>query len=342
MNPLGSRRTFYVVCLSIALVLFWICTAQTPKNISTELVQPLELLSKLTQSFEKSASKLEKWSVVSSNSGHEASDLLRRSKRISDANGFVFLLFLNDAYLEMTQSWICNVQGLLPDVLKHVAFVATSSGLSKRLQLWNPDVQVFVHDAYSTSTDLSYGNYDYFRLGAERLSLQTELIQNGVNVMVIESDATWYSDKVVDFVRSRLQVHDIVSAADANKIICACFLGIRSTEATRDFFQTYNASYFNTLETFKNSKKYIGDIGEQHTMSKMLQKQTKVKVNWLTQCEYANGKWYDKPDSTCPRPMIVHNNFIIGNDKKVARLKKWKQWFLDDQGLCLSRNTTTS
>ena len=113
----------------------------------------------------------------------------------------------------------------------------------------------------------------------------------------------------------------------------AGFLGIRSTDATRALFKLYVETYSNKLGAYKGHKGMIGDIGEQHTMTPLLQK-SRLPVRWLNQCESSNGKWYKGVDTKRPVPMVIQNNLIIGNDAKIYRAKKFKQLFLDDQGLC--------
>ena len=67
--------------------------------------------------------------------------------------------------------------------------------------------------AYDISSVESYGTYSYFRLTVERLSAQNELIQNGVNVVVIEADAYWSSGNICSLIHTYLsQDYDIVSA----------------------------------------------------------------------------------------------------------------------------------
>ena len=239
-----------------------------------------------------------------------------KALRIQKKYGFVFLMFLNDAYLEMTKSFICHQ----PTLLKQTIFVTTSSQLTKQLQTWNPDVIIHTRP-YTISKSVSYGTYEYFRLTEERLQFQNELIQNGVNVFVIEADATWNSLKIVNTIRNKFKEHEIISADDDNRLISAGFLGIRSTDTTRTFFQQYVDKYSKHLATFEGRSGNIGDIGEQHTMTPLLKK-LGVQVHWLSQCESANGKWYSQTKPSCPLPMVIQNNWIVGNHEKIKRAKK--------------------
>lgn len=253
------------------------------------------------------------------------------AKTIEQKYGFVFLMFLNDAYLEMTKSFICHH----PTLLKQTIFLTTGSHLTEQLHAWNPDI--FVHaQLYSNNKKVSYGTYEYFRLTVERLQFQNELIQNGVNVFVIEADATWNSLNIIEVIRNAFMEHEIVSADDHLKLISAGFLGVRSTDKTRTFFQQYVDAYSKKLEPYRTRSGQIGDIGEQHTMTPLLKKLS-IQVHWLNQCESANGKWYRQTNPSCPLPMVIQNNWIVGNHAKIERAKKYKQWFLDKSGQCSNK-----
>jgi FkbM family methyltransferase len=259
-------------------------------------------------------------------------NVLSTAATVQKKDGFVFLMFLNDAYLEMTKSFICHQ----PTLLKQTIFVTTSRQLTEQLQAWNPAITVLTRP-YTTSKSVSYGTYEYFRLTEERLQFQNELIQNGIHVFVIEADATWNSLKIVDVIQHAFQEHDIVSADDDKTLISAGFLGIRSTDKTRTFFQQYVDTYSKKLESYRTRSGQIGDIGEQHTMTPLLKK-LGIQVHWLSQCESANGKWYRQTNPDCPLPMVIQNNWIVGNSAKIKRAKENKQWFLDEKGQCKKGN----
>ena len=182
---------------------------------------------------------------------------------------------------------------------------------------------------------MTYGTYEYFRLTGERVRVQNDLIQSGVNVVVIESDAVWTSNKVADYLRSKMKTSEIVSAvADTKKRISAGFVGVQSTKATRVFFQSYFDTWKAQLAPFKNRSGDIGSQGEQKTLTEMLLNST-IQINWLSYCENASGMWYISPkDPKCPVPMVIQNNFISGNANKINRAKHWKHWFINDKGNC--------
>lgn len=64
--------------------------------------------------------------------------LLNRAASISNSNAFVYLLFTNDALVEMTKNWICNVQKLQPDILHHVLIITESYATVEQLSAFDP------------------------------------------------------------------------------------------------------------------------------------------------------------------------------------------------------------
>ena len=61
----------------------------------------------------------------------------------------------------------------------------------------------------------------------------------------------------------------------------------------------------------------------------------------LPKSKYVSGRWYDggvRQDSAEVRayvrqhgvPYVINNNWIIGNENKIKRAKRWGHWFLQD------------
>jgi FkbM family methyltransferase len=279
--------------------------------------------------------------------GKPGSSMEATASRIAKDNGFVFLLFLNAAYLEMTKSFICNLRSIhAHDILSHILFIMADEQSASTLLSFAPDAGVFV-EKYETPHSVSYGSHAYFRLTVERLRLQRQLIDYGVSVAVIEADATWFQDgaRVEDMLRDSLSKHDMVSADDTgNRLISAGFLAISANEKTQAFFGHYVQTYETKLAQHTGSNN-IGDVGEQHTMTPLLRK-SNLDVMWLDTCNFARGQWYDNTSTYhkgCEEPWVLQNNWIVGNDAKVARAKEWGHWFLEQNGgKCLTLTSKVS
>ena len=51
----------------------------------------------------------------------------------------------------------------------------------------------------------------------KRKPVQNKLLQSGININIIESDTTWYSNYSIPFMRDKLKHHDIIAADDTGK-----------------------------------------------------------------------------------------------------------------------------
>lgn len=217
-------------------------------------------------------------------------------------------------------------------------FVVSDEVAGEELRRFYPDANLYVHK--SSIADVSYGTFEYFALTLERLQLQNQLIQAGVNVFLIEADAVWFSP-IAEYMSGMIEVDGIpiIAATDRSSdkpLISAGFIYFSASVAS--FFDDYTAAYAEIVRKFEGMEGRLDHIhaGEQHLMTKMLRKRN-IAVSWLDECHYARGEWYQ--DATfrvrCPHPKLIQNNYIAGNNNKISRAKEWKHWFLKDDGTCV-------
>mmetsp|Transcript_6156 Transcript_6156/g.24483 ORF Transcript_6156/g.24483 Transcript_6156/m.24483 type:complete len:320 (+) Transcript_6156:600-1559(+) len=256
--------------------------------------------------------------------------------------GFLYLLFFNRSYLSLVKSFICNMYAVNPEALNHIVFVATDKRSHRALNAFDPGLKIYTHK-FHIKKSVRFGTFEYYRVTLERLAVQNMLIQSGVNVMVIEADAAWFSKDVSKVITEKLRTAEIVSADDLSasptekKLISAGFLACKSTAKVRNLFQKYYSSYRSALMKHAGQRGEIALAGEQWLMTKIL-RASDINVSWLDPCQFASGKWYleDQYRLRCPRPLVLQNNYIKGNQFKIKRAKSWGHWYLTDEGSCLS------
>ena len=264
-------------------------------------------------------------------------ELFQHAREISSSQGFVYLMFYNLGYLELVKSWLCNMRIVDGSVIRSTIFIASSKTAALQLQNFEPVARVYIHDYPVPEAAISYGTYKYFNITLERLLIQNELIQSGINVFIIEADAVWFSS-ISTYMRTLLE-GEIVSADDrgiGTPLISAGFLFFNSRGAR--FFQEYVDTYASNLEAFKDFEGRFDHIdpGEQHLMTRLIA-QTHINVTWLDACHFARGEWYSDSNFrlSCPYPKVLQNNYIVGKEEKVRRAKEWGHWFLSDVGRCI-------
>jgi hypothetical protein len=100
-------------------------------------------------------------------------------------------------------------------------------------------------------------------------------------------------------------------------------------------------------EVLKKSdgRDHIGDEGsEQHMLNALIQEEPGLQVGWLPREYFVPGVYYNDPEyaATITNPKVILNNWIVGTDKKIERAKKWKHWFLAEDGQCDLITATTA
>ncbi len=64
-----------------------------------------------------------------------------------------------------------------------------------------------------------------------------------------------------------------------------------------------------------------------------------IRAKSMSLEQFPDGKWYTMSEEKRLRdklkPLVIHNNWIIGNTAKMDRAKKFNQWFWDsDSAKC--------
>ncbi len=269
--------------------------------------------------------------------------VLATAKQKAQRFGMVMLLYLNDAYYATTQSFLCNLSAINSTYFDTLLIVTASSHTASKLKRAFPKISVQTI-TFSENQALGFNDFAYYKLTAERLRIQNILIQSGLTVFTVESDATWFATDIVEIVSRALEHHNVVSADDFfnlrnehRRTISAGFMAYKSTKYTRRLFSKYTKQYMSYIQGVNPNRKDEIVEGEQILLTKLLDKEEsktprQIDVLWLDGCEFVNGQWYSDAEyrSACRQPIVVQNNWIIGIDEKVSRAKKEHHWFLNE------------
>jgi len=276
--------------------------------------------------------------MIGNSKEFEADPLINLALDVKGDEKFIYLMFFNSGYFDFVRSWMCNIKLVDSRVLKRTLFVAGDTRASELLLESYPEAKVYTPENLHYAEGATYGTYEYFKLTLDRLTIQSILIQSGINVFVIEADAVWFS-AISEYMLEPLETYSIISADDGGEgLISAGFLYF--DQQLSSFFEEYTNQYRDTLETLRQtnvSRIDSVDKGEQHMMTKLLT-ESDISVFWLDECHFARGQWYDDPGYRllCPHPKVIQNNYLAGNEQKIARAKKWGHWFVNNDGTCLS------
>ena len=195
--------------------------------------------------------------------------LNQKVNSIYNQHSVVILHVLNEGFIEITKSWICNVRRY-DGVLSKTLFVVTDQAAYQALTTFDKALNV-VFEAYSTPKNMAYGDYLYYDYMLFRTKLVLRLLQQNVTLWLVEADAVWLQDPSAMVFRTP---GDIVTmddqASSTFKVIQGGFQLLRPTDAT---VSAWSRLARRLETTMKNTKKglYMGRSGnEQFIMSSIV------------------------------------------------------------------------
>ena len=263
--------------------------------------------------------------------------VVETARRIQEKHGVVLIQLLNQGFLEMTKSWICNVKGF-GNLLDKVLFVTTEQVAYDALVSFDESLHV-VLKLHTTPPKMSYGQYQYYDYMLFRTKFIVDLLSKDITVWLVESDAVWLRDPTEVVLGTEGDMVTMSDAPPPKKLLQGGFQLLRPTEPTKTVWNVLLTQFANKLSKIK-SRGDIGDQGsEQLIMDKLIRRIKGLTVSWLPPYLFAPGLYYKDAGyrKKVGDPMVVLNNWVIGNDVKIARSKKWKHWYLGSDGQCLTQ-----
>ena len=263
-------------------------------------------------------------------------------RRIQATYGFVNVQLFNQGFVGMTKNWLCNVKNM-SQLLNKTLFIATDTIAYDNLRLFDPNINVVLLE-YRTNAELSYGEVSYFDYMLFRTKLILLSLESNFTLWLTESDATWIRDPS-DLVKAT--PGDIVGMSDLKppkKAIQGGFILLRPTQSTKNLWKKVLLRLEGVMAKYivKDSRKYINDQGSEQLILGRLLETEPIRLSWMDQSKVVSGAWYNDYNfrRSIHDPVIILNNWVIGNGKKIARAKVYGHWFLNaEEDQCNSHST---
>jgi hypothetical protein len=187
------------------------------------------------------------------------------------------------------------------------------------------------------------------------LQHQKKFFFSQVTILLVEPDAAWIrnvydQNDLVDDMGD-----DIVGMSDDAGGIGFGFLRLKSNKIVQEVWAAVQSDVDNVMggniqsvKETENMNQEFNPTGEQVFFNRewrQKKKQGVLKARELATCKYPNGRWYDGGRGgngaayrgKCKREhpnglVVIQNNWMVGNDRKEMRAKRWEHWFLKDDG----------
>jgi WD40 repeat protein len=158
----------------------------------------------------------------------------------------------------------------------------------------------------------NFGTVGFKAICNEKPFLVNEILKDGWNVLWTDVDIVWLGDPYQHFIDVDLNIQ---SDDDG---VCAGFFFIKHNQRSLDWMHRV-VEYLNPL------------IDDQISMRRMLADNPQLEFNMLSRLYYPNGSaFFDMklPQRANVKPIVIHNNCIIGHDPKVRRFQQYGLWLV--------------
>jgi len=259
----------------------------------------------------------------------------------------VSLTIVNSQFLELTKSWLCNVNttGLAPP---NIYWIALDEESKTALRTLGTGQIVDIADALigenMDPVHILYGRPSYWKLMLMRTRLIRDLLDRGIDVFLFETDQIWLQNPF-HFITKELDAGaDMVGTLDSQHNIAGNTILLKSVLATRrmwsEVYHRFKVSYDLVGVESKAIDENTFVQHDQYQLSDLLLFNTEftqdypVALGLLNAQLFVGGSWYTGSYTTAEskKPVIINNNFISGSARKKARAITFGHWFLHEDG----------
>ena len=227
---------------------------------------------------------------------------------------WIILMTVNTGFIDFFQNWFWYFQ-------KHqltvpVIVIAEDEVCFKKLrELYDNNrysVTIESNGSNNTENAIDFGGKEFNKLVGERPAHILRKLEQGYNVLYSDTDSVWLRNPFPHLVGD----FDIWAQMDSDVQYCTGFLAIKCNNRTLKFFERWKT---HMVELSKTTNDQIGF--EQIDKSY-------VRIKGLNTDLFPAGFQYFKElnDTKYANTVVVHNNFIVGHDRKKERFIKFNIW----------------
>ena len=238
--------------------------------------------------------------------------------------GWVPLMIVNTAFLEMLHNWFLLIRKNLPldaeDFISCTLFLCTDLKCTTKLRENFKILRTYQWmNSMAIEGEMKYGTNIYFQVMSSRLKLVRNLLSKGVSVALIEADQVFLKNpfRVINALEDQQQ-HDMITYDDGRNIPCFGFLFLRPTKQILE-------SWSKLIHIMEASPQ-----NEQLLMQKIIGKSSVPSVRYLPKEQFQSGFAFKQQSSGVDMRSLVmmHANWVIGTTEKMKMLKRHGWWLV--------------
>ncbi|ESW30862.1 hypothetical protein PHAVU_002G188500 [Phaseolus vulgaris] len=257
-------------------------------------------------------------------------------------NGSLIVCIVSQPYLPFLNNWLISIT--MQNRQDMVLVIAEDyASLHRVNDLW-PGHAVLIPPVLDAEAAHKFGSQGFFNFTARRPSHLLKILELGYSVMYNDVDMVWLADPFPYLLGN----HDVYFTDDMTAIkplnhshdlpppgkkgrpyICSCMIFLRPTDAAKLVLK----KWIEELQIQPWSKTVKSN--DQPAFNWALMKIAKeVDLYLLPQAAFPTGGLYFKNKTwvkeTKGNHVIIHNNYIVGFEKKIKRFRDYGLWLVDD------------
>uniref|UniRef100_A0A1J3E8V4 Glycosyltransferase n=2 Tax=Noccaea caerulescens TaxID=107243 RepID=A0A1J3E8V4_NOCCA len=270
---------------------------------------------------------------------------LAQAAKFAAKNGTVIVCAVSYPYLPFLNNWLISVsrQKHQDKVLVIAEDYAT---LYKVNEKW-PGHAVLIPPALDSQIAHKFGSQGFFNFTARRPQHLLQILELGYNVMYNDVDMVWLQDPFkylegshdayfmddMTAIKPLDHSHDLPPPGKKGRTyICSCMIFLRPTNGAKLLMKKWIEELQD--QPWSRAKK----ANDQPAFNWALNKTAhQVDLYLLSQAAFPTGGLYFKNGTwvkeTKGKHVIIHNNYILGFDKKIKRFREFGLWLVDDHAL---------
>ena len=224
---------------------------------------------------------------------------------------WIILVTVNNGFLDFFQNWMYFYDKLLLNYQVYVIAQDDTVYLNLNKLYLNQVFTVERSWKHFTPSAVVYGSRKYKEMMSARPSYILKYLEKGLNILFADIDSVWLKDPFQFFIGN----FDMWIQLDGKKF-CAGFMAIKSTNDSIKFIKMWEESLTTNL------------LNDQLEFNVIYEK-ANIKIKPLDTNLFPSGALYFRKFNASKRNnvAIVHNNYILGHEKKLQRFQKFNLWF---------------
>ena len=172
-------------------------------------------------------------STLNTTEAHVIADkdkILEAVRKITSRDKTLLVSFINDAFLPLAYSWLCNTEGM--GIHDQILIIATDNDTRQSLNSKRPEIATVSISGYSMKGNQTYTHAGYVRLCNKRTQILNWILQENIGIFLFEFDCLWVRNPVP--VMTSFDGYDLVSPPVADRPGAVCHRILLYGSNTRD------------------------------------------------------------------------------------------------------------